>query len=227
MMSLKAKKKMAALVLVAPLTLVACGSDADSTTESTSASSSTITSTKAIESTTAEESSTIEPTEATETTETTEPSEPEVAPETTEEVAAAPEVDVPLAEGSPTYDEAAPIESGSQASEADRAEIEALIQGIYQSATIHEFISYIPQNSCRAVLEANGGEASLDLTGIADMPLNEYPAFVEAQPHVASIEDVQVNGDQASAVVTAVSSGQAETRTQRFLREDGQWTFCN
>lgn len=224
MMSLKAKKKMAALVLVAPLTLVACGSDADSTTESTSASSSTITSTKAIESTTAEESSTTEPTEATETTES---SEPEVAPETTEEVADAPQVDVPLAEGSPTYDEAAPIESGSPASEADRAEIEALIQGIYQSTTIHEFISYVPQNSCRAVFEANGGEASLDLTGIADMPLNEYPAFVEAQPHVESIEDVQVNGDQASAVVTAVSSGQAETRTQRFLREDGQWTFCN
>ena len=69
-------------------------------------------------------------------------------------------------------------------------------------------------------------EAGRD-AGVPDQPLNQWDYYVAAEPHITSVEDVRVEGDRASAVVTAVSAGQAETRTQRYLREDGRWKFCN
>lgn len=212
------KKTIAALALIAPLTFVAACGSGDSADETTT----TATPTTVTSELTSEEITTTETTTEEETT------EPE--PEQTEEPEAEPEVEEPVAEdplAQGNYVEPEPVAGGTPASEADRAEIEGLVNGIYQMDTFHQFLRYIPENTCHEVVAAQGGAASMDLAGIPDQPLAEWDYYVSAQPHIASVTDVQVEGDRASAVVTAVSAGQSETRTQRYLREDGRWKFCN
>jgi len=220
--SLTMKKTITALALAAPLALVACGSD-DGADETTSSAPSTVTSTRTSETTTTETS------EEETTSSSAAPSETSAEPTEgdTEDPQAAPQINDPFAAGQLAYEEATPVEGGGPASEADRAEIEGLVGGIYQSQTFHQFLRYVPENACSAVIEANGGPAALDLGDIPDMPLSQLPGYAESNAHIQSIDDVRVEGDQASAVVTAVSNGQAETQTQRFLKEDGRWKFCN
>lgn len=221
--SLTVKKTMTALALAAPLALVACGSD-DGGDESTSSAPSTVTSTRTSETTTTTETSSAE-----ETTSSQAPSETSAEPTESEapDAQAAPQMNDPFAAGQLAYEEATPVQGGGPANEADRAEIEGLVGGIYNTETFHQFLRYVPENACSAVIEANGGPAALDLAEIPDMPLSQLPGYAESNAHIQSIEDVRVEGDQASAVVTAVSNGQAETQTQRFLKEDGRWKFCN
>ena len=221
--SLTVKKTMTALALAAPLALVACGSD-DGGDESTSSAPSTVTSTRTSETTTTTETSSAE-----ETTSSQAPSETSAEPTESEspDALAAPQMTDPFAAGQLAYEEATPVQGGGPANEADRAEIEGLVGGIYNTETFHQFLRYVPENACSAVIEANGGPAALDLAEIPDMPLSQLPGYAESNAHIQSIEDVRVEGDQASAVVTAVSNGQAETQTQRFLKEDGRWKFCN
>ena len=235
------KKTVAALALVVPLTFVAACGSGDAPEEAASASSSTVTSTRSTEPTTGEtttEEVTTGTTEA-ETTETTveQPAEePAEVPEAEtgpaqdtaaagEDPAAAPPTTDPLL--GELYQEPEPVQGGTAASEADRAEIDGLVRGIYEVDTFHQFLRYIPENTCNEVVAAQGGAAAMDLAGIPDQPLAEWDYYATAQPHIASVDDVRVEGDRASAVVTAVSAGQSETRTQRYLREDGRWKFCN
>lgn len=209
------KKTIAALALIVPLTFVAACGSGGSAEETTTATTVTSESTSA-EITTAEETTTEEEMEEPEP-------EPEQEPEPEPEVE--PEVEEPAAQDD--YVEPEPVQAGTTASAADRAEIEGLVYGIYQMDTFHQFLRYIPENTCTEVTAAQGGAASMDLAGIPDQPLSEWDYYINAQPHIASVADVQVEGDRASAVVTAVSAGQSETRTQRYLREDGRWKFCN
>ncbi|MCS5479326.1 hypothetical protein NYP18_06610 [Corynebacterium sp. YIM 101645] len=211
------KKTIAALALIAPLTFVAACGSGDSADETTTVAPTTVTSEIISEETTTEETTTEE--ETTEPEQTEEP-EPEPEPEVEE-----PPAEDPLAQEN--YVEPEPVQGGLAASESDRAEIEGLVHGIYQMDTFHQFLRYIPENTCNEVVAAQGGAASMDLAGIPDQPLAEWDYYVSAQPHIASVTDVQVEGDRASAVVTAVSAGQSETRTQRYQREDGRWKFCN
>lgn len=220
------KKTIASLALILPLTFVAACGSGDSTDETTSETSTTVTSTRTTEtSTTEEETTEEEPTEE-ETTEDAEDTEdPEQDPEPEPEPEAAPPAQDPFLEEN--YVEPEPVEGGVTASDADRAEIDGLVRGIYTMDTFHQFLRYIPENTCNEVLAAQGGAEAMDLTGIPDQPLNQWDYYLQAEPHIAGVEDVRVEGDRASAVVTAVSAGQSETRTQRYLREDGRWKFCN
>ena len=215
------KKTIVALALTAPLTFVAaCGGG--ETVESTATgmpTASTVTSTRTTESSTTSTSSETSSSEetTTETTEETVTETPEPAPEP------AP-VDPVLDD---LYEEPAPVEGGQAAGEPDRAEIEQLVRGIYEVETFHQFLRYVPENTCNELLAAQGGPQAMDLAGIPDQPLHEWDVYAAAQPHIASVEDVRVEGNRASAVVTAVSAGQSETRTQRYLHEDGRWKYCN
>lgn len=197
------KKTILALALTVPLTFVAaCGSG--ETVESTATgvpTTSTVTSTRTTEETTTTETSTSE-----------------------EEPAAPPVSDLLLDE---LYQEPEPVTGGQAAGDADRAEIEQLVRGIYEVDTFHQFLRYVPENTCNELLAAQGGPQAMDLTGIPDQPLHQWDVYAASQPYIESVNDVRVEGDRASAVVTAVSAGQAETRTQRYLHEDGRWKFCN
>lgn len=197
------RTRLAALLLAAPLMLVACGTD------------------------TAEPEGGVPAGPGGETAATP---APEAAPTTGAAVPDATGPDVAadrLVTEELTYVEADPVTGGAEAGEADRAEIEALVRGLYETETLHEFLSYLPENTCREVTDAPGAPDQPDFSGLPDTPLADLPGYLEARPSVASVTDLRVDGDVASASVTAVSDGQQNTATQRYLREDGAWTFCN
>ena len=221
------KKTAAALALIAPLAFVAACGSGDGDAENASALPSTVTSTTSATSATSatETSETTEPTEITETTESAESAEETPEPAPAAAAAPAPQAEDPLL--GELYQEPDPVQGGANASDADRAEIDGLVRGMYQVDTFHQFLRYIPENTCNELVAAQGGATAMDLAGVPDQPLNQWDYYVAAEPHITSVEDVRVEGDRASAVVTAVSAGQAETRTQRYLREDGRWKFCN
>ncbi len=215
------KKTIVALCLTIPLTFVAaCGSG--ETAESTATgvpTANTVTSTRTTEATTSTTTTSSE-----KETSSKEPTPEEPTPEELVEKPAPPVVD-PLLEGQ--YEEPEPVTGGHAASEADRGEIEQLVRGIYEVETFHQFLRYVPENTCNEVVAAQGGPQALDLAGIPDQPLHQWDVYAAAQPHIASVDDIRVEGAHASAAVTAVSAGQSETRTQRYLHEDGRWKFCN
>ena len=197
------RTRLAALFLAAPLMLVACGTDtADPEGGAPAGSGGDTAATAATE---------AEPTTGAAAPDAT---DPDVAADrlVTEEL---------------TYVEADPVTGGAEAGEADRAEIEALVRGLYETETLHEFLSYLPENTCREVAGAPGAPDQPDFSELPDTPLAELPGYLEARPYVESVTDLRVDGDVASASVTAVSDGQENTATQRYLREDGAWTFCN
>ena len=53
------------------------------------------------------------------------------------------------------------------------------------------------------------------------------PELQGRKAEVQSVTDVMVEGNTASATVTANSGDQVETGTMRFLKEDGVWKLCD
>ncbi len=233
-LSVTAKKTLAAIVLAAPLMLAACGSDTETTAEETTTTAETTTEATVAEETSSEGAPEDEGADA----EGAEGAEGEgtasagaagrsggttVSPDTNPAAA----LDEAFADNQITFAQLPPVETGGPANEADAAEIEGLVRGMYDTTTLHEFMNYLPANTCSTVLEAQGGAEVYSLEGVPNMPLNQIPQYVDAQPRIDSVHDVRVDGEIASATVVAVSADQNETSTQRFQREDGAWKFCN
>ena len=121
-----------------------------------------------------------------------------------------------------------PVEGGQPASPEDAKSIEGVVRGITAETTLRSYMGYIPQHTCKKVLDENGGEKSLDLGQIPDVPLDSYPDFKKAKPTIDSVTDIKVSGDTASAQVTASTEAEGQTvATQRFAKENGKWVFCN
>ena len=121
-----------------------------------------------------------------------------------------------------------PVEGGQPASPEDAKSIEGVARGITAETTLRSYMGYIPQHTCKKVLDENGGEKSLDLGQIPDVPLDSYPDFKKAKPTIDSVTDIKVSGDTASAQVTASTESEGQTvATQRFAKENGKWVFCN
>jgi len=103
-----------------------------------------------------------------------------------------------------------------------------VVRGITAETTLRSYMGYIPQHTCKKVLDENGGEKSLDLGQIPDVPLDSYPDFKKAKPTIDSVTDIKVAGETASAQVTASTEADGQTvATQRFAKENGKWVFCN
>lgn len=121
-----------------------------------------------------------------------------------------------------------PVEGGQPASPEDAKSIEGVVRGITAETTLRSYMGYIPQHTCKKVLDENGGEKSLDLGQIPDVPLDSYPDFKKAKPTIDSVTDIKVAGETASAQVTASTEADGQTvATQRFAKENGKWVFCN
>ena len=121
-----------------------------------------------------------------------------------------------------------PAEGGQPASPEDAKSIEGVVRGITAETTLRSYMGYIPQHTCKKVLDENGGEKSLDLGQIPDVPLDSYPDFKKAKPTIDSVTDIKVAGETASAQVTASTEADGQTvATQRFAKENGKWVFCN
>ena len=225
--SLNLKKSLALAALATPFMVAACGSDAEES-EADAVASSTVTS-EATPSTKSEtESSESSPTES--TTEDSDDPEPPTEPEDGQASAGAGaagssgEIVNPFENGDIEVAEVGPVEGGQPASEGDRQAISGLVGGLYEQTTMHSFLRYMPDHTCQRVLEQNGG-GDFSLEGVPDMPMDQLPGWGDS--HVSDIADVQVNGDQASAVVTVQTAEGPDTATQRFQREGGNWAFCN
>lgn len=204
-----AKKLALTAALVVPLTLVACGGDAG---DDAAASSSSTTRTTG--------SATMSPTTGSSTSTEATPEESTEATPEEEQPAPAPEPDPAPAPAPP-----APVGGALPASPEDAAAIDALIRGSVNQPTVRSMVAYVPSNACSRVIEANGGAAALDFSQYPDAPLSDYPNLNPGT--VDSVTEIMVEGDAASALVAASNQGQQTVETQRFLREGGQWKFCD
>ncbi|KAA8722633.1 hypothetical protein [Corynebacterium spheniscorum] len=213
-----------ATLLAAPLMLAGCGSkDSDATSTSTTTSTSVTSSSS--------KSSSSHPVITT-TVETTVDEKPEDKPKEEQQAdqpqaeapAPAPAPGVPVQEVFPDVQQPDPVD-GAAASAQDEQEITNLVTGILNASTVREWSTYIPNNSCAAVRQEFDAQG-LDAANLPDMPLDQMPGWAEAAPRIDAVNDIRVNGDQASAQVTSTSRGETTTGTMRFSREGGRWLFC-
>lgn len=218
----KWKKTLVASTVIATLALSACGSSDE---EDTAAAGSSATPTSSTVVTSAAESSALQSSAADATDVSSDAAAPEAAPEA-EAAAVDPAVDpaAALEQAQIAVTELQPVQ-GQPASDADAAAITSLVTNINNETTLRGYIAYVPNRTCSRVIEANGGQAALDFSVIPDAPLSTIPEAADS--HVDGVSDIVINGNTASATVTATSNGQTTTGTQRFLNEGGNWLFCD
>lgn len=227
------KLSAAALALVTPFALVACGSDESE--EAAAPSTSAVTST--VEATSSKETSSVETTtsKAKETSEEAEPTTPTTQtpaetqePESgqgTDPAAAAGAADA--AAGNPlAAEELQPVQGGQPADEATRGAISKLVNGWYEVGDMRSYMRYIPEHTCTQVLEQNPDVHNVDYSVFPQIPMNQVSDNWNAAG-VQSIDDLAVNGDTASATVTVNTGEGVDTSVMRFKNESGNWLFCN
>lgn len=227
------KLSAAALALVTPFALVACGSDESE--ETAAPSTSAVTST--VEATSSKETSSVETTtsKAKETSEEAEPTTPTTQtpaetqePESgqgTDPAAAAGAADA--AAGNPlAAEELQPVQGGQPADEATRGAISKLVNGWYEVGDMRSYMRYIPEHTCAQVLEQNPDVHNVDYSVFPQIPMNQVSDNWNAAG-VQSIDDLAVNGDTASATVTVNTGEGVDTSVMRFKNESGNWLFCN
>ncbi|ARU46437.1 hypothetical protein [Corynebacterium silvaticum] len=211
----RAKKIAIAVAASSALVLTACGDEDDSKeNKTTSATTSSSVATTASETSASPAApSTEEPTPA---------ASPAPAPQGNNVPPAA------INEAMPelTYNDVPPIDGGAPATDADRQAIENLVRGINGARTIRDYIGYVPAHTCQRVINEQGGPAAFDLSQFPDVPLDDFEEYRKAKPSIDNVDSVQVNGNIASASVTATANGDTNTATQRFERENGKWKFC-
>lgn len=217
------RKAAVAVVSASVLALAACGSEEEgnSTAETvtSSASSSSTAPSSSVVSTSSTTVETEEPTVAPAPVEEPVQEQPEAAAQDAESDVAAQAEQLPMETFVQT-----PIEGGQAASPEDAEAITALINGINDETTLRGFMGYIPNHACsRAMANAQ----DLDINQIPDINLADFPEFQNAKASIDSVDNIVVNGDQASASVTTSHNGVSETGVQRFLREGDRWTFCD
>ncbi|MCZ9306267.1 hypothetical protein L8V01_02035 [Corynebacterium sp. c8Ua_181] len=143
-----------------------------------------------------------------------------------------------------------PIEGGQNANDADKQAIEQLVRGQHEIDNVKEYFNYMPQHACQAVRDEQSKEFSQYQQYVDSLPnqsfgeyantmrqqgggngeIEKFASQLESIPQstkLQSVNDVVVNGDDASATVSVSNSEGTETSTVRFRRENGNWTFCN
>ena len=143
-----------------------------------------------------------------------------------------------------------PIEGGQDANDADKQAIEQLVRGQHEIDNVKEYFNYMPQHACQAVREGQAKEFGQYQQYVDSLPnqsfaeyantmrqqgggngeVEKFASQLESIPQstkLQSVNDIVVNGDDASATVSVSNSQGNETSTVRFRRENGNWTFCN
>lgn len=230
------KLSTAALALVAPLALVACssGESEDDAAPSTSAVTSTVEATSEEETTSAE--TTTEETTTSEAAETTSEEEADTQAQAAPEEPAAQNGGAAAEAGAPAADAAAgnplateelqPVQGGQAADEATSGQISALVNGWYEVPDMRAYMRYIPDNTCSQVLAQNPEVNNVDYSMFPQVPMSQVSEDWNSAG-VQSIDDLVVNGADASATVTVNTGEGVDTSVMRFKNEGGSWLFCN
>lgn len=200
-----------AAMMVSALGLAACGSDSDGDEETTSASATTGHTTTST--TQSEESETPSASESAPETEpeTPEDQDPEQDPEVQRE-------DEPEQRGAPA------------ASEGDAAQIRAVSEGLAGDRPYADYMQYVYDNTCTADIDRLGGRDSYrEQIGEARKENEMWSEVAGGQgniPDVHGVNDIQVQGDRATANVDRTLGGNRKTELVTYVREDGAWKTC-
>ncbi|MGP5622760.1 hypothetical protein [Candidatus Corynebacterium faecigallinarum] len=200
-----------AAMMVSALGLAACGSDSDGDEETTSASATTGHTTTST--TQSEESETPSASESAPETEpeTPEDQDPEQDPEAQRE-------DEPEQRGAPA------------ASEGDAAQIRAVSEGLAGDRPYADYMQYVYDNTCTADIDRLGGRDSYrEQIGEARKENEMWSEVAGGQgniPDVHGVNDIQVQGDRATANVDRTLGGNRNTELVTYVREDGAWKTC-
>ncbi|WP_141757836.1 nuclear transport factor 2 family protein [Corynebacterium sp. HMSC071B10] len=125
-----------------------------------------------------------------------------------------------------------PIAGGQEASQADIDEMTKVVEAVSNPESLASWTRVILDNSCKAVtdpameeLERQG--MTLEAVEEAARMQEEAGMGIDLPRSEISLADVRVDGDRASASVTARNDSGKDTQTQLFQREDGRWKLCN
>lgn len=125
-----------------------------------------------------------------------------------------------------------PIAGGEDASQADIDEMTKVVEAVSNPESLATWTRTILDNSCKAVTEPAMEELerqgmTLDSVEEAARMQEDAGMGVDLPRSEISLADVRVDGDRASASVTARNDSGEDTQTQLFQREDGRWKLCN
>ena len=123
-------------------------------------------------------------------------------------------------------EELQPVEGGQAADEATSGQISALVNGWYEVPDMRAYMRYIPDNTCSQVLAENPDVNNVDYNMFPQIPMAQVSTNWNAAG-VQSIDDLTVNGNDASATVTVNTGEGVDTSVMRFKNEGGSWLFCN
>lgn len=235
-----AKKSLIAVAIVAPLSLAACGSDDENAGDTGSSAAKTTTTTKSQEKTSEKET---EEKMSEEKKEGDDKKDDAAEPEGENSEGANQTLANPFEEGADPFQNMPKVEpvQGEAASQEDIDGINGLVRGMYEQQTMRAFVKYLPEHTCSAIRnDPNSGLDQVDYNQVPDVPMNrlkdmmaaagqdtsQMDGFDWSKTGVESINDVVVNGDDASATVNVNTSQGMDSSTMRFKRENGNWTFC-
>ena len=238
-----AKKSLIAVALVAPLSLAACGSDDENAGDTASSAAKTTTTTQPKEKTSEKKTEEKTSEEKKEGEENKDGESAAPKPEGENPEGGDQAVANPFEEGADPFQNMPKVEpvQGEAASQEDIDGINTLVRGMYEQQTMRSFVKYLPEHTCAAVRnDPNSGLDQVDYNQVPDVPMNQLKDMMAAagqdtsqmegfdwsKTGVESINDVVVNGDDASATVNVNTSQGMDSSTMRFKRENGNWTFC-
>lgn len=238
-----AKKSLIAVALVAPLSLAACGSDDENAGDTASSAAKTTTTTKSKEKTSEKKTGEKTSEDKKEGEENKDGESAAPKPEGENPEGGDQAVANPFEGGADPFQNMPKVEpvQGEAASQEDIDGINTLVRGMYEQQTMRSFVKYLPEHTCAAVRnDPNSGLDQVDYNQVPDVPMNQLKDMMAAagqdtsqmegfdwsKTGVESINDVVVNGDDASATVNVNTSQGMDSSTMRFKRENGNWTFC-
>ena len=147
-----------------------------------------------------------------------------------EEDVAVPTLINPLEDGleAPTYE---PLANGREGTDAERREMEEVVNKITNPESFAKWTRVILDNSCAEVRDPALEE--FERQGLTLDMVEQIMAQQEAQggsfdipKSQISVSDVRVDGDRASATVHSKSSAGENESVQLFAKEDGKWKVC-
>ena len=125
-----------------------------------------------------------------------------------------------------------PIEGGKEGSEEDARQMEETGRAVLNPESFSGWTRTILDNSCKAVADPMMEE--LERQGLTLEQVEEAGRVAEQQGQAleiprseVSISDVRVDGNRASANLTAKNDSGEETHVMIFEKEDGRWKLCN
>ncbi|MCR5914408.1 hypothetical protein GC425_05950 [Corynebacterium sp. zg254] len=217
------RKSLVAAVLAVPMLLTACGSDdeADQNASMKQSSSASTSSTdapegdKAKQDEEAKKADEAKKAEDAKKAEGEQPAEGQPRPAEGEETAPGGPA-LPAIGGGVVK----PIEGGQPANDEDRQQITAVVDKL-GGGTVENYLNAAADNACTPFLERNGGIGAVKQS-IAAASANQQFVEVNSNMPKLAVNDIQVNGDHATANVSAAGASD----NLPFARENGQWKLC-